>query len=172
MEALAAALAAHPAASMTELAAAAGMSRATLHRRFPSRDALIAKVAEEAVAAATDAVRVAALDEGTALEACERLVTALVPLGSRFAVLLREGVWVDELPTVAPGLAAMEQAVETLIRRGRTSGELRSDLPARYQTRLLLNAVFTAWEAVRDGDLGSREAPAATTAALLRGIAS
>ena len=41
------ALAARPHATMAELAASAGTSRATLHRRFPSREHLLIGVAEQ-----------------------------------------------------------------------------------------------------------------------------
>lgn len=170
LETLATAIGTRPNATMAELAGAAGMSRATLHRRFPSRELLLAAVAQEAAAAARRAVAVARPAEGSATEACTRLVAALVPLGGRYAFLLREGAWLDELPEVAAGIAELEGAVAETVRRGRRAGEFRVDLPASFLARLVQTAVFTAWEAVAAGELGSAEAPAAAITALLAGI--
>jgi TetR/AcrR family transcriptional regulator, mexCD-oprJ operon repressor len=172
LDALATALNARPGATMTELAAAAGLSRATLHRRFPSRDDLLIRLAEDAADKTTAALADARLDTAPAREACLRLVDALVPLGGRFAFLLREGAWLDEQPAVAKGIRTVEDAVHQVIERGRRSGELRADLPESYQVRLVLAAVYTAWEAIQAGELGSREAPRAAAAALLTGIAT
>lgn len=159
-----------PNATMAELAEAAGVSRATLHRRFPSRESLLAHIAEEAADAAEHAVAQARPQEGSAREACVRLVAALVPLGSRFAFLLREGAWLDELPDVAARVEALADVAATVIRRGRHGGQFRLDVPASFQTRLVLAAVYTAWEAVQAGELGAKEAPEAAATALLAGI--
>jgi AcrR family transcriptional regulator len=172
LEAVAVVLAAHPNATMAELARAAKVSRATLHRRFPSRDVLVGWLAEAAATGAVEAVRGAQLDEGGAGEACGRLVAALVPLGGRFEFLLRGGDWIERLPAVGEQVGQLTAAVDGLIERGRADGTFRLDLPASYQARLVLAAVFTGWEAVRNGELGAKEAPAAASAALLGGLAT
>lgn len=170
IDSIAEALAARPNATMAELAQSAGLSRATLHRRFPSREQLLAGIAEQAAVAAERAVTDAQATTGPARDACVRLVTALVPLGARFAFLLREGAWLDERPAVAPGVAAVTSAINDVIHRGRRAAEFRVDMPASFQARLVLAAVLAAWEAVQAGELGRKEAPGATVAALLTGI--
>lgn len=170
LDAFAATLNTRPTATMAELADAAGISRATLHRRFPSREDLLVRLAEDAAKITEEALADARLTEDSAGAACQRLVTALVPLGSRFTFLLREGAWLDERPAVATATRAVENTVRELVARGRQSGDFRVDLPAFFQVRLVLTAVFTAWEAVQAGELGSREAPEAAAAALLTGI--
>lgn len=157
-------------ATMAELAEAAGISRATLHRRFPTRDHLLSRIAEEAAVAAERAVVDARIADGSASEACARLVANLVPLGGRFTFLLREGSWLDELPTVAPGVKAVHGAIDEVVQRGRRTAEFRADLPFTYQARLVLVAVLTAWEAVQAGELGRKEAPRAAATALLAGV--
>ncbi|MEU7907422.1 helix-turn-helix domain-containing protein [Actinoplanes sp. NPDC049118] len=169
-DAVVALLGQRPTATMAELADAAGVSRATLHRRFPSRESLLARIAEDAAAAAEHAVAQARPQEGPAPEACVRLVAALVPLGGRFAFLLREGAWLDDLPGVAARIETLAEATAAVIRRGRHAGQFRLDLPASFQTRLVLAAVYTAWEAVQAGELGAKEAPEAAALALLAGI--
>src|SRR3712207_4360249 len=81
VDAVAAAAARHlalaPAASMQELAQAAGVSRATLFRRFPSRAVLVAELCEAAAEAFVRAVDEAAPEEGPAPQALERVVQAL-----------------------------------------------------------------------------------------------
>ncbi|MEV4443410.1 helix-turn-helix domain-containing protein, partial [Streptomyces sp. NPDC049577] len=63
-----------PTASMDEIAKASGIGRATLHRHFAGRDALVRALEElgiERFARALDAARV---DEGDAAEAVRRLI--------------------------------------------------------------------------------------------------
>jgi len=164
------ALTARPDASMADLASALGVSRATLHRRFPRRDALIATLAEQAAVAAVDAAERADLAAGEPADACRRLLAALVPLGAQFGFLLREGDRLERLPAVRERMDRLAAAVHGVVRRGRRAGQFRSDLPAAYQERLVMAAVFTAWEAVRDGLLGARLAADAAADALLAGI--
>ena len=61
---------AEPGASLGDVAAAAGMSRTTLHARFPTRQALLVALAMEAmdlIAAAYDQAR---LDDGRSTKRC------------------------------------------------------------------------------------------------------
>jgi TetR/AcrR family transcriptional regulator, mexCD-oprJ operon repressor len=171
LDSIVARLSVDPNATMAELAEAAGISRATLHRRFPSREHLLTRIAEDAAAAAERAVTDARPGEGSAPQACIRLTANLVPLGSRFAFLLREGAWLDEQPAVAARAAALAEVIGEVIQRGRRAGEFRLDLPASFQTRMVQNAVFTTWEAVQAGELGAKEAPRAA-ATMLTGLAA
>src|SRR5438034_5514013 len=81
------ALASDPNAGMDALAAAAGVGRATLYRRFPTRSDLLAALRERARSDALIALKVARPDEGTAAEALERIVAALLPVADHYAVL-------------------------------------------------------------------------------------
>src|SRR3954454_10448455 len=65
-----------PAAGMADVAAAAGGSRATVSRHFPTREALIEAMQAHACAASEQALAECRLDEGSAGEALRRLVTA------------------------------------------------------------------------------------------------
>src|SRR6185437_11750132 len=66
-------LAVNPGASTQEIADAAGISRASLHRFFPTRDALVEEIAAVAVERVSAAMAAARLDEGAALESIARL---------------------------------------------------------------------------------------------------
>lgn len=165
-------LTAQPRATMAQLAAAAGVSRATLHRQFPNRDALVAHLAGTAAEAVAEAVEAARPGAGPAAAGCERLVAGLVPLGARFAFLLRESSDLDLLPSVRSARDVLDHAVTELVRRGRAEGTFRRDLPEPYQARLITTAVFTAWEAVHAGELGWSVAPEAAVRTLLDGIGS
>lgn len=167
---LAAALNARPGATMAEVAAVAGISRATLHRRFPSRADLLSELAQEAVSTAGAALRAAKPTQGNAGVALDRVVHALVPIGATFAFVLREGAWLDDVPAVARQLTEIEGTLAKLVAKGRSDGSLRLDLPASYQVRLILAAITTAWEAQAAGEVGAKEAPALAASVLRNGI--
>ena len=84
-----------PAASMEDIAAAAGISRATLFRRYPNRQVLVSAVARAAAEAYVTAIDAARLEDGPPDVALRRLIAALAPLGVRFGLLTSQPL--DEL---------------------------------------------------------------------------
>src|SRR3954464_11878229 len=64
-------------ATMDAVAKAAGISRATLHRHFAGRDALVRALESLGIAECEAALDAGRLDEGPAQEAVRRMVKAL-----------------------------------------------------------------------------------------------
>ena len=112
-------------ASMAEIADAAGVSRATLYRYFPSRDALLRGLAEAASAELRERIADAELETIPVPEAIARLTRGFVFAGSKYVALTRayltpaRVVILDEA-TCHLDPAAEEQAEAVFSRRGGT----------------------------------------------------
>src|SRR6476660_284397 len=88
LEAAARALSTHGrSANMTDVAEAAGISRATLYRYYPDREALLDALAAHALADAAARLADAGLERAPVEEAIERIVRALIAVGDRYGVL-------------------------------------------------------------------------------------
>src|SRR5215207_1553439 len=79
-------------ASMNDVAAAAGVARATVYRYFPNRQALLDELARAAVGDADARLAAARIDEVAPEEGIARAVRALVEVGESFVLLARERV--------------------------------------------------------------------------------
>ena len=124
-------------ASMNDVAAAAGVARATVYRYFPSRQALLEELARSAVSAADARLRPARIDELPTEEGVTRAVRALVDVGDYFIVLARERARPDpeefEQKVAAP--------IRRLFERGQSTGAIRSDIPSTWLTESLVGLV-------------------------------
>jgi AcrR family transcriptional regulator len=152
-------------ASMADVAAAAGVSRATLYRYYPSRSSLLEALAAAAVADAGARIADAGLDRVPIDEALERIVRAIVTVGDHYAVVLHE--------QVQPDPAEVERQLGAPIRavfaRGVDSGALRSDLPVEILLSLLGAVLTAAIDLGGHGRLGLEDTVAAATAFFLDG---
>ncbi|MGY1803502.1 TetR/AcrR family transcriptional regulator [Blastococcus sp. SYSU D00922] len=163
-------LAVRPAASMAEVAAAAGISRATLFRRFPSRAALVEELGRRAVVAYTSAVDAARPEEGQATEALLRLLGQLAGLAPGYGLLalqpLGEPVEADllELATAA------DDRVRRLVHRGQEAGDFRVDLPAEWVLSSVTWLVVAAADGVRLGRLAPRDVERLVCTTVLDGL--
>jgi len=151
--------------SMADVAAAAGVSRATLYRYYPDREALLDALASHALAEAAARLADAGLERAPVEEAIERIVRALTAVGDRYAVLAHEQVEGD------PGeierlIAAPMRAV---FARGIESGVLRQDLAADVLLELFGGALRAAVKLIERRQLGIEEASAATASIFLDG---
>jgi TetR/AcrR family transcriptional regulator, mexCD-oprJ operon repressor len=151
--------------SMADVAAAAGVSRATLYRYYPDRDALLDALASQALADAAARLADAGLERAPVEQAIERIVRALTAVGDRYAALVREQVEGD------PGeierlIAAPMRAV---FARGIESGVLRQDLAADVLLELFGGALVAALKLTQHGQLGLEEATAAAASVFLNG---
>ncbi len=164
-------LLASPSASLADVAAAAGVSRTTLHLRYPTRQDLLVALAHEALDLVGQAYASARLDKGTVVAALRRLVEATIPLGARTGFLLRERS-LDADAGVARRYAALDAPLYSLVERGRASGELRSDLPPWWVVASLGGTVYTAWESIDSGRLAPRDATALVLTTMVDGLAA
>jgi AcrR family transcriptional regulator len=126
-------------ASMSEVASAAGVARATLYRYFPSREALLEAVGSAAVQEAGRGLAAARLNEVAIEEAFTRAVRALVVVGNYFVVLARERARVEP--------AEFERNIGgvllALVERGRALGVIRQDLPLQWLVETLIGVIVS-----------------------------
>jgi TetR/AcrR family transcriptional regulator, mexCD-oprJ operon repressor len=127
------------AASMSDVAAAAGVARATVYRYFPSREALLEALGGVAVEQVGEGLAAASLEGVSVDEAFTRAVRALVMVGDYFVVLARERA------RVHPGQFEQRVAgvLQSLIRRGQSLGEIRDDIPASWLLEWFIGTVVS-----------------------------
>lgn len=143
-------------ATMDEVAKAAGISRATLHRHFAGRDALVRALEALGIEECGKALDAARLDEGPASDAVRRLVGEFEPVAGLLSFLygesqLFEGEGQNE------GWARLDARIAALFRRGQESGEFRIDLTPAWLTEAVYGLVASGAWGVQDGRLAAKD---------------
>ena len=124
-------------ASMNNVAAAAGVARATVYRYFPNRQALFDELAQAAVSDADAQLAAARIDEVAPEEGIARAVRALVDVGDSFVLLARQRVRSDP-ERFERGLT---QPLRDLFERGQASGDFRDDIASARLTESLIGLI-------------------------------
>lgn len=143
-------------ATMDEVAKAAGIGRATLHRHFAGRDALVKALESLGIQEFEAALDAAALDEGGAPEALRRLVAAVEPSAGLLSFLVTENQ-LFEGQEVNEGWNRLDARVSALFRRGQERGEIRIDLTPAWLTEALYGLISSGAWAVQDGRVASQD---------------
>src|SRR5215210_1136127 len=124
-------------ASMSDVATAAGVARATVYRYFPNRQSLLDELAHSAVREAGERLAAARIGEISVPDAITRAVRALVDVGDLFVVLARE--------RLRPEGEQFERQVagplRALVERGQASGDIRADVPSAWLTDALIGVI-------------------------------
>jgi AcrR family transcriptional regulator len=152
-------------ASMTDVASAAGVGRATLYRYFETRESLLEALAADAVADAGARLADAGLSGVTVELAIERIVRAVIAVGERYSVIVREEILRDN-EEVERLLGAPIRAVFV---RGVETGVLRPDLPVEILLELLGGLLTSTIKLVGQRRIGLEDAAAAVTEVFLEG---
>ena len=153
-------------ASMAEIADAAGVSRATLYRYFPSRDALLRGLAEAASAELRERIADAELETIPVPEAIARLTRGFVFTGSKYVALTHSG---HKPPDSGQTQQDLAEPVHRLFRRGIADGTLRSDLPPELLVQIFSGLLETAIRVSGPGGIGAEKASAAVISVFLDG---
>jgi AcrR family transcriptional regulator len=165
-----------PTATMAEIATAIGVSRATLHRHFESRESLITEMAERSLdrweQTQVDAALETAAASGDAQEiatALRRMVHAYVQDADDFGFLLT-----DEFALTVPHLEARSHALVdrevAFYTAAQAAGVLRADLPPRWIADAVFGALVAARSAIRWGDVARRDLEALVETTILQGV--
>lgn len=155
-----------PAASLGEIADAAGVARSTLHRYFPERQDLIERLrtySEEEIAKAAQQAR---LDQGAAVDALVRLCYEYF---DRWTVITwryldtqrPEDERCGEEDDLSPSLS-------DLIERGYADGTIDPGLPNGWIQQMLWALLYTGWEYISNGGASRHETLDLTLSTLRR----
>ena len=159
-------LAGRPDASMDEIARAAGVSRQTVYAHFPSRDALIDAVIEQASAEFTALLDGVDLDQAPPARALTRLLDAGWQIAARYPFL-----WLQ--PTVDPGKDADRHApvldrMLDIVRRGQATGDFDASVPPHWLLSASLALGRVTEEEVKAGRMTIEQATRAMHQGVLR----
>ncbi len=143
-------------ATMDEVARAAGIGRATLHRHFAGRDALVRALEELGLQELEAALDAAGIDEGPEDEAVRRLVAAVEPVGPLLSFLVTENQ-LFEGDQQNEGWARIDARVSALFRRGQEHGVFRIDLTPAWLTEAFYGLVGAGAWAVQDGRVAAKD---------------
>lgn len=143
-------------ATMDEVARAAGIGRATLHRQFAGRDALVRALEELGLQELEAALDAAAIDEGPEDEAVRRLVSAVEPVAPLLSFLVTENQ-LFEGDQQNEGWARIDARISALFRRGQEHGVFRIDLTPAWLTEALYGLIGSGAWAVQDGRVAPKD---------------
>ena len=156
-----------PDASMDQIARAAGVVRRTVYGHFPSREALVGTLTDEAVAAVAAAH--AAGREGVAdpVESLARSTLAVWEIADRYRLLVALAQRSVTLQGIRERLTPVREDCAEILRRGLEQGAFASPLPPRALAYVHEQTLFALMEAVNDGLLPAREAGSSATVTML-----
>lgn len=155
--------------SMDEIARAAGISRATLHRHFAGRDALIKALEEQGIAQFAHALDRARLAEGDAVGALRRLIGETEPHAAMLAFLSTENQ-LFEGGEINAGWLELDARISALFRRGQEEGDFRIDLSPAWLTEALYGLIGAGAWAVHEGRVARNDLNHSIAELLLGGI--
>lgn len=153
------------AATLADIAAAAGVGRSTLQRYFPDREELVTAVVADSLDELGHAVAEAALGQGPPRDALRRLVMAMVDVGDRVLFLYGDPRTLER----ADDASSSPEVIE-LIERGQAEGVLDTGVDPAWIEHALWALVYAGCDAVGRGTLPRHGAAATVIRTLENGV--
>ncbi|WP_432075277.1 TetR/AcrR family transcriptional regulator [Streptomyces wuyuanensis] len=139
-----------PTVGLGDIAAAAGVGRATIHRYFSDRQVLHTALITDSWTTLRAAIKQAGPATDSALDVIQRIITAMVHAGDRVSFLFTT---TEGRPSEADAGIAREadELILAEIERGQREGALDSTVPARWIELMIWSTVYTGLQAAADG---------------------
>ena len=142
-------------ASISAVAAEAGVSRPTVYAYFPDLERILEALVERAVRRTMAAIESAEPDRGPAAEALQRLLAASWQELARHEAIARASAAALSADAMRRAHEAARAVIRRVVKRGRREGSFRRDVPANWLVTSCLALIHAAAETVRAGELDS-----------------
>jgi AcrR family transcriptional regulator len=159
---------ADPTATLQNVADAAGIGRATLHRHYKGRDELMAALAITAMKELDAAIEAKTQDAESHTEALRLSFEAMIPLADRQMFLANEPL--EHVPEVRAAYARQLEELAEEVVAAKAEGGFDAAVPTAWIVQAYEALTYAAWAVVRDGDATSEEAAALAWRTLTAGL--
>ncbi|WP_444939182.1 TetR/AcrR family transcriptional regulator [Microbulbifer sp. JMSA002] len=161
----------NPKASLKEVAAIAGVGRATLYRHFETREELILVIARECFMLTSQALEPIHTDpQLSAREKIHQGVVALMPLADSYHFLLSLWNIAENDPEVLAYYGQQMEDLSALIRQAQGDGDIRKDLPVEWITSMIDAQIYSAWWLISQRKISTKQAAEFAVTSLFEGI--
>ena len=161
-------LVADPAASLAEVAAAAGIGRTTLHKQYATRDDLLCAVGHRAIDLLEQAIS-QVTGTGDADGGLRATVAAMIPIGPQLAFLWRTPAF-DHIAELEQRWKAAETRNLAVLKRAQGRGLLTASVPDWWLLQTFYSIIYVAAESVGAGKLAPLDAPGLALRTFLHGV--
>jgi TetR/AcrR family transcriptional repressor of mexCD-oprJ operon len=151
-------------ASISAVAAQAGVSRVTVYAHFPTWEALLEAAVERAVRRTMTALEGAEPQAGPPVQALQRMIAAAWQHLARYSAMSQAVAEQLSPQAVARSHQAAHRTIGALLERGQADGSFRTDLPAAWLVTACIALIHTCAQEVRAGRIDERDAVRILTA--------
>ena len=152
---------------MSEIAHAAGVGRATLHRHFRQKNDLLITIGAQCVAEMNAAVLAVDSPDSPAVDRLFAMLTNVIPLGDRYAFLRFE--WLED-ESLQMGYEAQLEWATALVEHLKSEREIAEDVPTSWAVAQVDQVIWNAWNAVSTGQVSADDATQLAMRTLLKGL--
>lgn len=145
-------------ASISAVAAEAGVSRVTVYAHFPTGEALLEAAVERAVRQTMAALEGVGLDDGPPLQVLERMLAAAWRHLARYGAMAQAVAEQMSPEAIARTHQAAHRTIGALLARGQADGSFRTDLPAGWLVTSTIALIHACADEVRAGRIADEDA--------------
>ena len=145
-------------ATISAVAALAGVSRVTVYAHFPTWQALLEAAVQRAVGRVMAALESAHLNQGPPARALDRMLATAWQHLAHYQAMAQVVSELLSPEAVARTHQAAHQAIGALLERGIADGSFRTDLPAAWLATACIALIHACSDSVRAGTIGHSDA--------------
>jgi AcrR family transcriptional regulator len=145
-------------ASISAVAAQAGVSRVTVYAHFPTWEALLEAAVERAVRQTVAALESVRPDDGPPTQALDRMLAAAWQHMAQYQGMAAAVAELLSPTAVTRSHQAMYQTIGALLERGQADGSFRIDLPTGWLMTASIALVHACSDGVRAGQIDEHDA--------------
>jgi AcrR family transcriptional regulator len=148
----------NPEATISDIAAHAGVGRATLYRQYETRENLISAIAINCLETIDEVTAPIEKTAKTAMDAIRMLFELAMPLTQEFQFLINLDQFIEKDPKIAAINKKQKKEMISLVEYGKKKGEINKSLPTKWILNLIDGLFYIGWQQQKEEDSSPKEA--------------
>ncbi len=160
----------NPSASLSELAAFAGVGRATLYRHFNTREILIQELVKETLLVTDQAMTPLKAQGLTGRVAIEATLRTIMPLADRYHFLLSLWYIAADDKSVMKIYNRQLDELYGLVEQAKQEGNIKKQLSVAWIVTVIDTLIYAGWWFISQGEMTTKQATDHVIDSLFNGV--